>query len=276
MSITPLSTSTINLQPYTNEEEDKIVSIRIANDEKTFKRLVSRFANYMAAVREETSAQDDVKRRRDELLVELDSFELALRKHELACLAEERQAEEYEAERLKIDVEYGTLQGQIEQLKTTLEHAQRERERKLEYDKLAQQVNTLPTRDELERSIESLEQDMSLIKAENQLQDRTMRSQKAALDTIVKEVANLKFIGKEDHNEPSSPSPLPMEDEGEVPQNAVPPAESVDDDDIEMGEVDETVVRSPAKGKKKLKEDLEEGEASDASSALSDPPDDLP
>ena len=45
------------------------------------------------------------------------------------------------------------------------------------------------------------------------------------------------------------------------------------DDDIEMGELAEE--REPLRGKKKLRrEDLEEGEASDESSELSDPPDD--
>lgn len=45
------------------------------------------------------------------------------------------------------------------------------------------------------------------------------------------------------------------------------------DDDIEMGELAEE--REPIRGKKKLRrEDLEEGEASDESSELSDPPDD--
>jgi THO complex subunit 7 len=45
------------------------------------------------------------------------------------------------------------------------------------------------------------------------------------------------------------------------------------DDDIEMGELAEE--REPLRGKKKLRrEELEEGEASDESSELSDPPDD--
>ncbi len=47
------------------------------------------------------------------------------------------------------------------------------------------------------------------------------------------------------------------------------------DDDIEMGELAEE--REPIRGKKKLRrEELEEGEASDESSELSDLPDDLP
>jgi THO complex subunit 7 len=47
--------------------------------------------------------------------------------------------------------EHGSLKGQIEQLKTSLEHAQVERKRKIEYDSFAEKINTLPSRVELER-----------------------------------------------------------------------------------------------------------------------------
>jgi THO complex subunit 7 len=63
-----------------------------------------------------------------------------------------------------------------------------------------------------------------------------------------------------------------------MPAGSVPPSIVVhdppnSDDDIEMGELAEE--REPLRGKKKLRrEDLEEGEASDESSELSDPPDD--
>ncbi|KAF9247349.1 Tho complex subunit 7-domain-containing protein [Melanogaster broomeanus] len=50
------------------------------------------------------------------------------------------------------------------------------------------------------------------------------------------------------------------------------PLNQVEDDDIEMGEVAEDPKQ--IKVKKKAREELEEGEASDSSSALSDPPDD--
>ena len=50
------------------------------------------------------------------------------------------------------------------------------------------------------------------------------------------------------------------------------PVDQGDDDDIEMGEVAEDPKQ--LKAKKKVREELEEGEASDSSSALSDPPDD--
>lgn len=51
------------------------------------------------------------------------------------------------------DDEHGTLRGQIEQLKTGLEHEQMLRKRKMEYDFVAEKVNTLPTREELEQCV---------------------------------------------------------------------------------------------------------------------------
>ena len=49
------------------------------------------------------------------------------------------------------EAEHGTLKGQIEQLKTSLEHAQLQRKRKLDYDAIAEKVNILPSRDDLEQ-----------------------------------------------------------------------------------------------------------------------------
>lgn len=52
---------------------------------------------------------------------------------------------------LMIEDERGSLVGQIEQLKTSLEHAQMERRQKIEYDLVAEKINTLPSRQELGR-----------------------------------------------------------------------------------------------------------------------------
>ena len=52
---------------------------------------------------------------------------------------------------IALEDEHGTLRGQIEQLKTALEHAQLQRRRKIEYDLVAEKVNTLPSREELEQ-----------------------------------------------------------------------------------------------------------------------------
>lgn len=52
-----------------------------------------------------------------------------------------------------VEDEHGKLRGQIEQLKTALEHAQVVRRRKIEYDAVTEKVNTLPSREELEQYV---------------------------------------------------------------------------------------------------------------------------
>jgi THO complex subunit 7 len=47
--------------------------------------------------------------------------------------------------------EHGKLRGQIEQLKTALEHAQITRRQKIEYDLVAEKINTLSSRGDLQQ-----------------------------------------------------------------------------------------------------------------------------
>lgn len=56
---------------------------------------------------------------------------------------------------LAIDNEHETLKAQIEELKVALEQAQMLRKRKIEYDVVAEKVNSLPSRDELESCVSS-------------------------------------------------------------------------------------------------------------------------
>ena len=85
----------------------------------------------------------------------------------MVCEAESRQVEEYQRERQRIgalysiheslpitgnmlsEQEHEALRSQIAELKVALEHAQTERKRMIEYDSIAEKINTLPARDEL-------------------------------------------------------------------------------------------------------------------------------
>ncbi len=103
---------------------------------------------------------------REAFLLELASFELMIKKSMMICQAEARQVEEYQLERQRLgmffaigitfvvlivvqDDEHETLKAQIEELKSALEHAHVLRRRKIEYDLVAERVNTLPSREEL-------------------------------------------------------------------------------------------------------------------------------
>ena len=79
------------------------------------------------------------------------------------------------------------------------------------------------------------------------------------------------FVSNRDSAPPSRLTRLRSNHTGSAPSSTPPQQKS--DDDIEMGELAEE--REPLRVKRRLRrEDLEEGEASDESSELSDPPDD--
>lgn len=150
---------------------------------------------------------------------------------------------------------------------------------------------------------------MAAIRSEHDTQNRRIQAQKHALDGVISDLSALNFLAK-DKSRQTSPTATSIP-EGDAVTDNVPdivdsssmpeesgeseereqgeekdleslesslkpsiPDSSLSDieDDIEMGEVAED---HKIKGKKKARnEELEEGEASDSSSALSDPPDD--
>ncbi|KAK0453466.1 Tho complex subunit 7-domain-containing protein [Armillaria borealis] len=279
------------LAPLSVEQEDQIILARITNDERYLRRVIKKFHNYASVAQGSTAeSRQDAK---EAFIVELSTFRLALKKSAMVCEAEARQVEEYQLEKLRIDDEHGKLRGQIEQLKTSLEHAQMLRRRKMEYDFVTEKINTLPSREELNQMIQALENDMMAIRSEHDTQNRTIQSQKTSLDTIISDLGALRSLGKDTADIPASllasPRLTPTLDGSGVEDTAethiITPTVKTEDgekeegeadkaasQDIEMGEVEEEDKNT--KNKKKTREDMEEGEATDASSELSDPPDD--
>jgi THO complex subunit 7 len=152
---------------------DAIIHSRITNDEKVLKKVVKRFHTYASVAYPlhppETPPEPAAIEEAKELFrVELESFHLTLKKAVLVCEAERRQVEQYEREKQRIGVwrrhtrpsrtdatlsedEREALKGHIEQLKTSLEDAQLSRRQMIEYDLIAEKINQLPSRDELQQ-----------------------------------------------------------------------------------------------------------------------------
>ncbi|KAI9000713.1 Tho complex subunit 7-domain-containing protein [Trametes punicea] len=209
-----------NPPPLSVQQEDAIIHTRITNDEKALRRVTRKFHNYASVaypslVPPTPSTASSVDDAREAFLLELASFQLALKKSLMVCEAEARQVEEYQRERERIADERSRLREQIEELKATLEQAQLERKQKIEYDVIAEKVNTLPSRDELEQSIRALENDMAAIRAEHENQNRILHAQKAALDTVIHDINVLRLMGKDAAEESTAPTPAPETQPGE-------------------------------------------------------------
>lgn len=290
------------------EEEDQVMLTRLNNNERSLRTLIKKLHAYLALSVDAPTDDKETKLEdaREAFLIELGSFELALQRMGLVCAAEDRQVEEYQREREAIDSEHHKLHNQIEELKGALERAQVSRRQKMEYDAIAEKVNTLPSRQELQRSIEMLESDMAAVREEHATQDRTLQSQRTGLDAIVAELEALRrAAAEEDPNTPSEDVEVieeaavtaaiveedgaiqedgAIEEEGAINEDmevvqavtlsatttaaTVTPEKTAAGEDIEMGEVEE---HTPRPGNAKDSEaEREEGEASDMGSPLTD------
>ncbi|KAI0677234.1 Tho complex subunit 7-domain-containing protein [Trametes maxima] len=247
--------------PLSVQQEDAIIHTRITNDEKALRRVTRKFHTYSSVAYpslapptpSNSSSVDDA---RDAFLLELASFQLSLKKSLMVCEAEARQVEEYQRERERTANERSRLRDQIEELKTTLELAQLERKRKIEYDVIAEKVNTLPSRNELEQSIQALENDMAAIRAEHENQNRTLHAQKAALDTVIHDINILRLMGK-DAEESSSATPAPETQPGEdVEMDGTPSVRTRE----ESGELREEAISRAANTSRKAAEDVHESD----------------
>ncbi|KAL1699206.1 Tho complex subunit 7-domain-containing protein [Schizophyllum commune] len=195
--------------PMTAEEEDHVILTRLHNDERILRTLIKTLHAYLALAAEPPTPNtaSQLEDARDAFLIKLESFELTLQKMGLVCVTEDRQVSEYQREREAIDNEHQKLHTQIEELKGALERAQVSRRQKMEYDAIAEKVNTLPSRDELEGSIEKLESDMAAIREEHLSQDRMLQTQRTGLDAIVAELEALRRAAADE-----DPSGTPAED----------------------------------------------------------------
>ena len=154
---------------------EAIIHSRITNDEKVLKKVLKRFHTYASVAHplhppETRPEQATIEEAKELFRVELESFHLTLKKAVLVCEAERRQVEQYEREKQRIGVwqpctspsladptlpedEREALKGHIEQLKTSLEDAQLSRRQMVEYDLIAEKINQLPSRDELQQQV---------------------------------------------------------------------------------------------------------------------------
>ncbi|KAI5116348.1 hypothetical protein M0805_002253 [Coniferiporia weirii] len=213
----------LNVPQLSVDEEDALIYARITNDERPLRRLTKRFHTYASVayppiVEPPPFTTSSVEEAREAFLIELSGFQLLLRKSRMVCDAERRQVDVYTKEKHRIANEHTVLKNEIEELKSTLEHAQVERRRKIEYDQVSEKINLIPSREELELSIAELENDMQVIRDEHDAQNRSILARKDALDLIVANLTQLRILGKDilkidasgsrAPSEPSSPAPM--------------------------------------------------------------------
>ncbi|KZP00205.1 hypothetical protein CALVIDRAFT_325005 [Calocera viscosa TUFC12733] len=283
-------------------EEDEIIHNRLLNDERVIRRLTRKFHAYSTKARPTpyASSSSNIGDLRDAFLSELAQYQVFLRKTTLQCQAEQRQVLAYQLERDRIANLHARYREDIATLKQELERAQIGRKQKIEYDEVAAKINALPTRGELEKEITAMQEEIAALQHDKELQMSHMNARREKFDQLINDINELRWLGRE--RGPEEPgSPPGEEDEGEVdhtransglnphatafvpgintssplpPMDVAMSANGELEEGEEEGAVQEDVVVADsgngAKRGSKVKDDLEEGEASDDESELTE------
>ncbi|GJJ07088.1 hypothetical protein Clacol_001287 [Clathrus columnatus] len=206
----------------TPEEEDALIHRRILSDDKALRKLIKKFYSYVFTLEYDNlpinpdGSKISLEEAREVMLAEIATFQLALQKSTLVYQAESRQVLEYEKEKQRIAKDQEVIREEISKLKIALEEEQLLRKRKIEYDQVAEKVNMLPTRAELQASIASIEEEIAAIRDENDHKARMMHARKVALDQIVSSVEALRILDKEpdSNSQPQDAPPIVNQDDG--------------------------------------------------------------
>ncbi|KAF8311159.1 hypothetical protein DL93DRAFT_2098975 [Clavulina sp. PMI_390] len=199
----------------TNEEEEELAHRREKDvDEKQLRKISRRLHNYANVRRDtllranapglspETAAEDqhNTQEALQNLQIEIDAFLLLMEKLELVRLAEQRQAQEYQTMREQILQEHLDTREEIERLKNELREAEEERERKKEYDVIAERIHTLPPRSELNASIAEIENEIATIQAEQESTQETLLTKRSMIIDIRALITEMIQLGKEEED----------------------------------------------------------------------------
>ncbi|KAG8908174.1 hypothetical protein FRB99_008717 [Tulasnella sp. 403] len=176
------------------------------NDEKILRRLAKKFRTIATLAQPAASSGQSVEegsKPREELLAEaretflldLDMFQMMLIKNAQICEAEARMVSQYDTEKERIAHEHNALLQDIGRLKVELSEAQILRKRKMEYDAIAEKINALPSRMDLEIMVARHEEELAVARAEQAKLKMEMQTRKTEFDAIVSAVQDIRTRG---------------------------------------------------------------------------------
>ncbi|KAE8250434.1 hypothetical protein A4X13_0g4734 [Tilletia indica] len=175
-----------DLAPYSGQEQDALLRARLLTEDRQFRRITRKIVNLSAPeLKEEanpsgsSSAPVSLENLTPKLAAALTSVHLELstfahnakRFAFLASTSLPAQKAAYEAQSADLDSQIAQRKKNIANLRAELDFVQRERRNKLVYDDIARQINSFPTRAELNDRLERLHRELASLRNEVQAYD---------------------------------------------------------------------------------------------------------
>ncbi|KAL7314314.1 hypothetical protein PS15m_005902 [Mucor circinelloides] len=170
-------------------EEEAFLKQRLALDDRHVKLLEKKYYNFLQTLYDEPLERAQFQL--EHLLILLLNYQTSLERHPRIQAANTQEVEEYKNIVEKTAIIQSQAGSDIVTLKEDLVKAQKARDQKLEYDRVAREIMKFETRNTYAESINDLQNDIALLEREKANRIQTFENRKHNLTALLESLKNL-------------------------------------------------------------------------------------
>ncbi|KAI8978046.1 hypothetical protein BDB01DRAFT_837489 [Pilobolus umbonatus] len=180
-------------------DEEIYLKQRLALDDRVVKLLEKKVHLFLKGLY--TESPESAQNQYENLLIQLANYQTNLERHPTIQQANTKDIKEYENIINRTSAIRSTTVTDIVDLKEELIKAQKSRDHKLEYDRVARDIMKLNRRQTYHESINELQTDIRLLQQEKYRKLQAIDSRKENLNRLVKELKDLQKTVEAERNE---------------------------------------------------------------------------
>ncbi|KAI7853145.1 hypothetical protein BDC45DRAFT_511433 [Circinella umbellata] len=177
-------------------DEESMLRTRLEIDDRNVRGLQKKISSWLTTLPTESiEASQNVY---ESLLLNLSAYKTTIERYPLLATANSMDIEKYGQMVDQTVHAVGSTAEQISSLKDELKEAQKVRDNKLEYDKVAREIMKLETRESYDQTIKELEADIAMLKREKANKEKAFDSRKTNFSELIKTVKELQRTVEEE------------------------------------------------------------------------------
>ncbi|KAI9496014.1 Tho complex subunit 7-domain-containing protein [Zychaea mexicana] len=177
-------------------DDENMLRTRLEVDDRQIRGLQKKISSWLSSLPIDTN--ESTQNIYESLLLQLTSYQTNVERYPILVHANDTDINNYEHMGEETAREVVATAEQISSLKDELKEAQKVRNNKLEYDKVAREIMKLQTRDEYQQSIMELKADIDMLKREKANKEQAFESRKVNFAELIKTVKDLQRTVEEE------------------------------------------------------------------------------
>ncbi|KAI9309689.1 hypothetical protein BJ944DRAFT_258139 [Cunninghamella echinulata] len=170
-------------------DDELILKTRLAMDERPIRNLEKKINQWLYSL--PTEAPETAQSIYESLLTQMANYQTSIERHRFIQQANNNDVDQYSNIVDKTGTKVVKTRNDISSLKDELVKAQKIRDNKLEYDKVALEIMKLQTREAYQQSIQQLKSDIEWLKNEKKNKDISLEERKNNLSGLIESAKKL-------------------------------------------------------------------------------------